>query len=156
MALAAEAASAWVALDSGVGEVVATGATMERAEAGWEEEGCVRRRACWGGARAVANGAEGVPKSSEEAVRVRAAAERAEVAREGAAARAGAVVAVAMVKATGARARATKGTVGLNETTAAVRVVAVTVEGARVAASSEAALHRPDAEAAGGPAGAAR
>ena len=86
MALAAEAASAWVALDSGVGEVVATGATMalgemggaERAEAGWEE-GCVRRRACWGGARAVAKGSEGVPKSSEEAVRVRAAAERAEV-----------------------------------------------------------------------------
>ena len=81
---------------------------------------------------------------------------RAEAAREGAAARAAAVVAVAMVKAAGARARATKGTVGLNETTAAVRVVAVTVEGARVAASSEAALRRPDAEVAGGPAGAAR
>ena len=91
---------------------------------------------------------------------------RAEAAREGAAARAAAVVVVALVKAAGARvavrgaemarARATKGTVGLNQTTAAVRVVAVTVEGVRVAASSEAALRRPDAEAAGGPAGAAR
>ena len=71
------------------------------------------------------------------------------------------MVEVALVKAAGARvavgraemarARATKGTVGLNQTTAAaVRVVAGTVEGARVAASWEAALCRPDAEAAGG------
>jgi hypothetical protein len=52
MALAAEAASAGVALESGAGEVVATGPTMafgemggaERVEVGWEEEGCVRRR----------------------------------------------------------------------------------------------------------------
>jgi hypothetical protein len=87
------------------------------------------------------------------AARARAAEARAEAAREGVAGRATAVVAVAMVKAAGARvgragmarARATKGTVWLNQTAA--------VEGARVAASWEAALRRPDAEAAGGLAG---
>ena len=52
---AAEAASVGAASDSEAGDVVANGATMavggmgaaERAEAGWEVEGCIRRRA-WG------------------------------------------------------------------------------------------------------------
>jgi len=102
-----------VAMVKAVAVRVAVGGmgAMEKPEAGWEAEGCIRRPA-WG-AGAGAKGAGGMAKSSEE----------------------GGLVAVG-----GGWAAETE----------------VAVEGHKVAASSEAALCRPDAEAAGGQAGAAR